>query len=72
MTQEEVIKSWKSGLTTIQIDEEDMTITCTELKKGEICYGKLNLIKQIKELTIEEAQKELSEKYDCEDRKSVV
>lgn len=31
-----------------KIDESDMTITCLELKEGEIAFGKLNIIKPIK------------------------
>ena len=43
-----------------------MQINVEEVKRGEICFGILNIAKQIKKLTKEEAEKELSEKYECE------
>ena len=46
--------------------EEEMTITCEELKEGIIAFGRLNLIpkKEIKKMTVSEICKELG--YDVE------
>ena len=43
-----------------------MQINVEEVKEGEICFGELNIVKVIKKLTKEEAERELSEKYECE------
>ena len=43
-----------------------MQINVEEVKEGEICYGILNIVKQIKKLTKQEAERELAEKYNCE------
>ena len=43
-----------------------MQINVEEVKEGEICFGELNITKQIKKLTKKEAEEELSKKYDCE------
>ena len=53
-----------------EIGETEKLITCSELKSGEIGYGKLNIIEQRKEMTIEEIEEELGYKIrikECEE-----
>ncbi len=49
--------SWKS------IEEKEKTVTCSALKNGEIVFGTLNIVKPIKEISMQEAQKILKEKF---------
>ena len=39
-------------------------ITCSELKNGEIAFGTLNIVKPIKEISVQEAQEILKEKFE--------